>query len=140
MIPNATTYHPTPEQTDAVSAFLSAFEREDFVPSKVQAPPGKFPDHAFVDKLSQFHQAVYDNGFVFSFDWPACQEEARRYYEQPELLGTADLQVLRKLITLHVRKERFCEGHLSAVVKSGYMAALLRRLKELREASSYSER
>jgi hypothetical protein len=43
------------------------------------------------------------------------------------------------LITIHVRKERFCEGHLPAVVKCGHMAALLRRLKELREASACSD-
>ena len=131
-------YTPSLEQIDAVLDFLPTFEREDFVPSKVEAPPGQFPYHVFAEELSQFHQVLYDNGFVLSFDWPSWQEEAQRYYEQPELLRTADLQVLRKLITLHVRKERFCEGHLPAMVKCGHITAILRRLKELREASHCS--
>ena len=131
-------YHPSPQQIEAVLAFLPAFERKDFVRSSVEARPGQFPNHVFPDALSRFHSTVYDSGFVFSFDWPAWQDEARRYYDQPELLRRADLQVIRKLITVHVRKERFCEGHLPAVVESGHMAAMLHRLKQLRMASGSS--
>lgn len=131
-------YTPSAEQVDAVLAFLPVFERQGFVPSRVEAPPGQFPYHVFAKELSQFLRALYDNGFVFSFDWPSWQEEAERYSEQPELLRTANLQVLRKLVTVHVRKERFCEGHLPAMVECGHIAAILRRLKELREASGCS--
>jgi len=131
-------YTPSLEQIDAVLGFLSTFEREDFAPSKVEAPPGQCPYHVFAQELSQFRQVLYDNGFVFSFDWPSWQEEALRYYEHPEFLRAADLQVLRKLLTFHIRKERFCEGHLSAMVECGHITAILRRLKELREASDCS--
>ncbi len=131
-------YNPSPEQIDAVLAFIPAFEREDFVPPSVETRPGQLPNHDFSEALSRFHSAVYDSGFVFSFDWPAWQDEARRYYDQPELLRRADLQVIRKLITVHVRKERFCEGHLPAAVESGHMAAVLHRLKQLRMAPGSS--
>ena len=126
------TFRPRSKST-LVLGFLPTLEQEDFVPSEVKAPPGQFPYHVFAEELSQFHQALYNNGFVFSFDWPSWQEEALRYYEQPELLHTADMQVLRKLITLHVRKERFFEGHLPEMVECGHITAILRRLKELRE-------
>lgn len=128
-------YTPSTEQIDAVLGFLSTLEQENFVPSGVKAPPGQFPYHIFAEELSQFQRALYDNGFVSSFDWPSWQEEALRYYEQPELLRTADMRVLRQLITFHVRKERFFEGHLPGMVECGHITAILRKPKELRDAS-----
>jgi O-acetyl-ADP-ribose deacetylase len=138
MLANAD-YTPSPAQTDALVAFLTTFERPDFVPSTVESPPGVRPYHIFAEELSQFHRAVFENGFVIEFDWRAWQEEALRHCEQPELLRNADLQVLRKLITFHVRAERFNEGHLPSLIESGYMAALLRRLKELRQTFDPAE-
>jgi hypothetical protein len=123
---------PSPEQIDAILAFLPEFERNDFVASRVEIRPGCFPFHVYAEEVEQFLSALYENGFVSRFKWSDWQEEARQYFAQPELLRTADIQVIRKLITLHVRKERFCEGHLSVMIKSGHIAALLRRLKELR--------
>jgi hypothetical protein len=133
MIVNAK-YIPSHEQIDAILVFLPVFEREDFVPSKLQVPPNSLPYHDFAGELTRFHEAVHDNGFVFSFDWSAWEHQAHRYFEQPGLLLKANLQVLRKLITFHVRKQRFCDGHLPEMVKCGHIAALLRRLKELRDA------
>ncbi|MBN1128044.1 MAG: hypothetical protein JXA71_03610 [Chitinispirillaceae bacterium] len=40
--------------------------------------------------------------------------------------------LVRKLCTLHVRKDRFCEGHLAGIVEAGHMTEILKRLKELR--------
>jgi hypothetical protein len=48
--------------------FSPVFEQEHFVPSKVVSQPGQLPYHVFADVLEQFHVAVYDNGFVSSFD------------------------------------------------------------------------
>jgi hypothetical protein len=40
---------------------------------------------------------------------------------------------LCRLYTLHVRKDRFCEGHFAAMLANGHIAALTRRLKAIRE-------
>ena len=39
-----------------------------------------------------------------------------------------------KLIMASVRYERFCDGHLGEVIKSGHIAAILRRLEQLADA------
>ena len=39
------------------------------------------------------------------------------------------------LLTAHARNDRFCEGHLVAMIESGHVAACLRRLRDLRPAS-----
>lgn len=125
-------YVPTAEQVAAVLGFLPTFERVDFIAARPADPvPGQWVGDIWSDELGAFHRAVYDNGFVFGFDWSSWQETARRYVEDPSALVSADIQVIRRLITLHVRKERFCEGHLPDMVACGHMAAVLRRLAEL---------
>ena len=57
---------------------------------------------------------------------------ADRYLKNPTLLRDVGLGTLRKLFTTHVRKERFCDGHLAEILRSGHLAQLLRRLQEIR--------
>lgn len=47
------------------------------------------------------------------------------------LVDSAGFDDCRKLLTAHVRQERFCEGHLAAEVLSGAMVRLVRRIVEL---------
>ncbi len=128
-------YCPSQTEIDAILVFLPLFEMKDFIPAVFKTEPGHLPCCIFSDELDHFHSALYDNGFVSSFNWRVWQEEAKCYLDQPELLQSADLQIIRKLITLHVRKERFCEGHLPSMVENGHIVALLQRLKELRDTS-----
>jgi len=126
------TEEPTTESVDALLRFLPDFEREGF-------EFGTWDDAGseLIFDLSslagQFVAALYDHGWVVPFDWVAWQDEAVQLYESPEALGKADIQTLRKLLTLHVRKDRFCEGHLAAVFESGHVTAILQRLRKLRE-------
>ena len=83
-------------------------------------------------QTSQFVQACYDNGFVQGFDWPKWQKRAAQLLRDEEaLFRTADLDMLVKLLTTHVRKDRFVDGHLLSVMKSGHIGRILRRLSEL---------
>jgi len=122
------------EQIDLILSFLPIFEQENFEASQVVAPDGQFPYHILSDAVRQFLQVFYDNDFLVSFDWSDWQDEARRYFAQPELLQTADVLILRKLLTLHIRKDRFLEGHLPTMIQCGHISAILRRLKALKEA------
>jgi Family of unknown function (DUF6508) len=54
--------------------------------------------------------------------------------QDPALLAQADLLTLRKLLTAHVRQDRFIEGHLAQMLENGHISAILRRLRELRDA------
>jgi hypothetical protein len=66
-----------------------------------------------------------------NFDW-ASWSEAEQLLSQPDLLNQADIFIIRKLLTLHFRKERFCEGHLTEQISNGHFQRLLRRLRQLR--------
>ena len=52
--------------------------------------------------------------------------------------GTSRLATCIKLITGHLRSERFCDGHLHSVFESGHLTAILRRLDQV--ANKHRER
>ena len=126
------------EQIRAVIRFLPVLESinpENL--ARVVKPPALAEDRLVIGHLEyhsavhEFKQACYDNGFVQPFDWPAWGKEGGRYVNDSALVGTARLKTCIKLITASLRYERFCDGYLGEVIKSGHITAILRRLKRL---------
>jgi O-acetyl-ADP-ribose deacetylase len=132
---------PTPEQIDRLLAYLPVFQQPDFIPSTDQQVPEALRGslmgmgQEWAPDLSAFHKAVYEEGFAYSFPWVDWQDRAEAFVKKPEMLATADLQDICRLLTTHVRKERFCEGHLPAMMHSGHITKLLERLQEIRHAA-----
>lgn len=95
--------------------------------------------------ILQLHPAVLDfiralsgNGFIQPFDWMNWRE-GEQLVDNPALLRRANLQILRKLLTAHVRADRFTEGHLAGTFESGHMTLILKRMAEI-HSSRASER
>lgn len=84
------------------------------------------------EPVSRFLEALYDNHWVVSFDWPRWYKTAK-CYERPEVLARADLEVIRRLLTVHAREEYGCNGHLLTVLESGLIAGILQRLRTIRQ-------
>lgn len=122
-----------PQQIDAVLRFLPIFEQPGHAFGEWHSPEGQIPYYSMNREARDFVQTLYGQQILFSFDWMSWQKEAERYISAPEALETADLLVLRKLLTTHVRKDRFIEGHLASTWERGHITAILRRLKEIRD-------
>ena len=90
--------------------------------------------YKFSDITRRVHSSINGSGLIYPFGWIDWQEEAERICSDPELIEQTDLLTVRKLLTLHTRKERFCEGHFAAMCESGVMLLILKRLKELYES------
>ena len=129
----------TPKQIDAILAFLDAIERMDFKFGEwpVASETPVTPHFKYGDPLEAFVRALYGEGWIEQFDWEKWQENAAQYVDSPDLLASADAETIRKLLTTHIRKDRFCEGHLAAMFENGHIVALLRRLKEIRADNNY---
>lgn len=130
----------TTKQIDAIVPFLEPFERKDFE-FATWNPPRNEDGTAVIsldnmwrlsEQAQEFTAALYENGWIADFDWPSWQDEAVKYVGSAEKMASADLETIRRLLTTHVRKDRFCDGHLAAMFENGHITALLRRLKELR--------
>lgn len=121
----------TIKNIDAVLAFLPYFENPEntfFTTSDSWMDP-----YDYSPTVLDFIRTLYDESFIQTFDWTAWQEEALKYYKDPALLDRADLEAISKLLTLHMRKDRFCGGHLADMIESGHILAILKRLKSIRE-------
>jgi hypothetical protein len=96
-------------------------------------PEGQFPYFSFSHEVDEFIDTLYKQDMIIPFDWRNWREEAQHYQTDPEALERADLLTLRKLLTVHIRTDRFAEGHLASVFESGHITAILHRLKQVRE-------
>jgi len=133
---------PIRSQIEAVTKFVPVFEAigpDDFAriihscdATEEEPVVGHLEYHPEVYK---FMEACYQNGLVLGFDWGAWSDEALRYMSDPQLVRSASLPTCLKLLTSHLRAERFCDGHLQSVLKSGHIAAILRRLKVVCEVN-----
>ncbi len=119
---------------DAILRFLPVFEAAGFVFGEQVVVPGQWGWARMAPEVQSFVQALYDHGWVQPFAWDRFQDEAVRYFENPALLDGIDVATARKLLTLHVRKDRFCEGHLLEMFRAGHIQAIMRRLHAIREA------
>lgn len=91
---------------------------------------GSVSNIRLTDTLIKFEKDLYKYGFIQSFDytqWVGVEE----YVKNTESLKHLDLITLQKLLTYHVRVNRFCEGHLIDMIYSGHINGILKHLKEL---------
>lgn len=121
-----------PAQREAMLAFIPVLEDPAFCPGHVipLAEDG-LPEEAFIKLVSRFMDACYKNGMVVKFKWEEWDAEAARLRDDPACLEGADLPTLRRLLTWHVRQNRFTRDHVATMIASGHMLAVLKRLKAL---------
>ncbi len=118
-----------PAQLAALLAFVPVFEAPAFCPGQViPMDEDGFPAEEFKSVVSGFMDTCYKNGFVVKFNWEDWGPEAERYTADPDLLKSADLATLRRLITWHIRQNRFSRDHLATQIAQGHILAILRRL------------
>lgn len=120
---------------EAVLAFLPLFEDPRFLPEVVVAEEQGWTLEQYTREVYEFERTLYRAGFIVRFDWSGWEAEAFRYFRDPALLETADCRVIRRLLTLHIRKNVVCEGHLANMLREGHLQAILRRLSVLSETT-----
>jgi hypothetical protein len=123
-----------PEQIDALLPFLDKFDAVGFSAGTwLTLAPGHSSWFIFDEVVKEFIQVLYDNDWVTpQFDWGEWQESAQQYIESPEKVESADTETIQKLLTTHVRANRFCEGYLASMFENGHILDILRRLREIR--------
>lgn len=123
----------TASSIERLLAFLPALEQGPF---HEEAGGYRRPN----ERLAAFGQALYETGIVFPFDWSSWARGDGEALVAGRSIETANLDDVRRAITTHVRADRFTEGHLLQVVEDGRMAALIRRLGQLRVSAPWSFR
>ncbi|MFI5297240.1 MAG: DUF6508 domain-containing protein [Polyangiales bacterium] len=124
---------PRPNREDllAVTAYADVFDAKGFSAGKYDTKSGGLPTFDLSPQVGALVNDIYARRILFSFNWPSWAEEGRRLEGDDQALARADVLTLRKLLTMHVRADRFSDGHVAGLVRSGQMSRLLRRLGEL---------
>ena len=92
------------------------------------------PYAIYSDKLKAFIKDVYDSGVMVK----EYSNELKRLIPDwqtvdiQEVVKTADLYMLRVILTKCIRVDRFNEGSLGRSVQSGLVLAILKRMQELK--------
>lgn len=76
--------------------------------------------------LPTFLTLLYATELLVHFDW--MKEMTQEDITRTDFNALDDALLLRKLLTAHVRADRFNEGHLIEFCLSGKMSSLLNRL------------
>jgi len=83
--------------------------------------------------LDRFRLALYRHGFIQDYNWPNFHKRALAIYEQPQLLRRVTIRTCVKLLTFHVRRDRFMDGHFACMIQEGHMTAILQHMVELKD-------
>lgn len=124
---------PTASQIDDILAFLPRLEEPDqeFAKSEMGETSYTVWNSPLVDSLID---SLYQNGFVLQdFDWSSW-DAVRQHAEDLDWIKRTDLKTICKLLTAHVRNDRFSGGHFASMCDQGIVQAILRRLVELRHS------
>lgn len=80
--------------------------------------------------VTRFFNLVYELGIVTAFAWPKWKKGFTILETEGYDFTQLDKITLCKLITVHVRGDKFSEGNLVRAFESGQMQNILRALKE----------
>lgn len=124
---------PQPTQAERLAGlaeFLPIFEAEGFTFGEWEGGEGQMPWFALSTDAERFVQAAYQLHWVVpGFDWTTWSRtaEAQALMADPKALNVATVEDLEHLLTVHVRQDRFSEGHLAETFESSHLTAIVRR-------------
>lgn len=130
------------EALRAMAAFLPLLDDPAFEAGRIHESEQlgdttwSFPWAELGETASRFVTMAHEHEWVTPFDWMewAGTEEARRLRGDPDAVASADIDQLRRLVTMCVRRDRFCEGALLGDFQSGLITRIVRRAAELHAA------
>ena len=132
---------PLAARLERLAGFAAALEEPGFVAGELVTPasaPGVWtmPYARYHREVNRFLSIAYEDGWVRGdFAWGKWSKtpEAQSLRDDPEVLATATVDQLAKLITVLVRQERFSEGSLMGAFEGGLVLGIVRRAGVLME-------
>ena len=113
-----------------VTSFIDYFSNENELFGSWQTDSSSFPHINYSQKVDDFLEALDANRFITVFDW-TLWDYGKEIYKDHTLIASLDFTDLKYLLTLIVRKERFCEGVLLNAIDNGMILSILMRLDTL---------
>ena len=118
-------------QIDAILPYMGWLEQRELekAGSWQLGDPGIMPYYRYSPKLIEFIEALDQNGWLATDVSPDWGEFAFEFVEHPELLDSANVVTIGKLLSFHSCQNRFVEGYFPSLIDKGHILAILRRSK-----------
>ncbi len=87
-----------------------------------------FPNPIYCDDVEKFFKIAAQECWA---DFDYISKHAGDMVNNDKFIEQADIQAIKTMITWCVRGERFCTGHRKALLESGKIVSILKRLKNL---------
>ena len=87
--------------------------------------------YCYNDAVRGFMNSCYKEGFMYSYNWSEYSGKVKEIQSRKSPYDEASLFEMCKILTGHMRNERFCDGHVASVIENGMMQALLGRLEQI---------
>jgi hypothetical protein len=133
----------TPERIDELLRFLPLLDQPDQEFIEKWGGGDKRPDGVVTLPYPVYPPAVEEFFRLASQSWWYDRQydaEAGEMLKDDTKVRSATIDQIKTMLTWCVRGERFCDGHWGAVLRSGRVTALLRRLQELRASMESNTR
>jgi ADP-ribosyl-[dinitrogen reductase] hydrolase len=122
---------PNIHDINALLEYLPYFQDQNNQFHQVIDKPPQLPYSDYSNTVDKFHHDLYQRNMIMDFNWPQWKNEGKKYFDNRELLDTADITIIQKLFTLIIRQDRFCEGLVGEMIDEGFILDLLLRLKDI---------
>jgi len=113
----------TQESAQAIVASYRALQED-----ALEEHPGLTPAEQFAARAVAL--GLEEEGF----EWRAWEPVETGTFENPDFAAEADAETLKRLMTAHVRVNRFAGGHLDRMQEEGVLGRMVERLDRLAEA------
>jgi len=121
----------TSKNISNILLFLPLFKDTNNKLYQLNIDQSQLDPYEYSSDFERFIATLYEENFIVTFDWTAWQDEANSYIDNSKLINSASIVTLQKLLTTHVRKERFCSSHLAGLIRNGHFLVILERLKNM---------
>jgi hypothetical protein len=116
-------------------ADLTQESAEAIVASYRALETGALADRPGMTPAEQFSFRAVELGLEEpGFDWMNWEPVTSGAFESADVAAGADAEELKRLMTAHVRVNRFSGGHLDRMQEEGVLARIVERLDSLAEA------
>ncbi len=88
------------------------------------------------ETAENFVQACEDEHFVQPFDWHAWSKRHQAELNDAAFIASSDMTMIVKMLTTHIRANRFCDGHLLTMLNDGIIVQILKRLNQINSEQS----
>ena len=126
---------PTPQDIEALTAFLPRLYAADFSPILKWEGGEKLKDGSFIFPYPNYDPLVEEFFRVVSSRWLDDEYDPEQAYQMLKDEGrvrTASLDEIKTMLTFCVRGERFSDGHWGEMIEQGYIRRLLERLNAIK--------